>query len=104
MDRKIAERGRFPSINILRSVSRTMPNCNSEFENKIVKKARQLLATYEDMADMIKIGAYRKGSAPTIDEAIKYYNQIEQFLMQDSNEFVNLETGYKELSKILGIN
>ena len=49
LDRAIAERGRFPPVNILRSVSRTMPGCNTDEENAIVDRARQLTATYEDM-------------------------------------------------------
>src|SRR5215472_16327395 len=62
LDRAIAERGRFPAINILRSISRTMPGCNSEAENKIVSAARAYLSTYEAMGELIRLGAYRMGS------------------------------------------
>src|ERR1700744_1444067 len=50
LDRAIAERDRYPSINILRSVSRTMPGCNSKEENDLIGHARRLMATYDDMA------------------------------------------------------
>src|SRR5215467_13424019 len=72
LDRAIAERGRYPAVNILRSVSRTMPGCNSDAENKVVSRARQLMAQYEDMAEMIRLGAYRRGSDPLVDESIRY--------------------------------
>lgn len=101
LDRKIAERGRFPAINILRSVSRTMPHCNNENENKIVTKARSLLSTYNDMEDMIRLGAYRAKSDPKVDEAIHYFPAIEAFLSQDSSEKASLEEGYKQLEEII---
>ncbi|MBF0166467.1 MAG: flagellar protein export ATPase FliI [Alphaproteobacteria bacterium] len=101
LDRAIAERGRYPAINILRSVSRTMPGCNSEEENLVVSKARKLLAVYEDMAELIRLGAYRKGSDPAVDEAIKYYGALEDFLAQGKREAADLASGYQLLADIL---
>jgi len=101
LERAIGERGRYPAINILRSVSRTMPGCNSEWENGVVSRARQLLATYEDMAEMIRLGAYRPGTDPKTDEAIRYYPLIEQFLTQRKTERGELELGYRQLEEIL---
>ncbi|MBI5119467.1 MAG: flagellar protein export ATPase FliI [Rhodospirillales bacterium] len=101
LDRAIAERGRYPAINILRSVSRTMPGCNSDDENAVVSRARRLLATYEDMAELIRLGAYRKGSDPAVDEAIKYYGSIEGFLAQGKREAADLASGYLQLAEIL---
>lgn len=103
LDRKIAERGRFPAVNILRSISRTMPRCNSDRENHLVVAARRLLATYEDMAEMIRIGAYRAGSDATVDEAIHYQPALDAFLSQEMAEFVTLDQGYAQLSEILGV-
>lgn len=103
LDRSIAERGRYPAINVLRSVSRTMPNCNNGDENKMVEKARALLSTYEDMAEMIRLGAYRKGSDPKVDEAIHYYPLLERFLHQAPQERCDLATGYADLAKILAM-
>lgn len=101
MDRKIAERGRFPAIDILKSVSRMMPNCNTPEENQIVTQARQHLSTYEDMAEMIRLGAYKKGSDPMVDIAIKYYPKIEAFIAQAVSEKMGLEEGYYELAKAM---
>ena len=101
LDRAIADRGRFPAINILRSVSRTLPDCNTEAENAQVQRARALMAQYEDMADMIRIGAYRTGSDAKIDEAIAYYPMLEEFLTQNRDEPSTLANGYKELEVLL---
>lgn len=101
LERAIGERGRYPAINILRSVSRTMPGCNTEWENGVVGRARQLLATYEDMAEMIRLGAYRPGTDPKTDEAIRYYPLIEQFLTQRKTERGELDLGYRQLEEIL---
>ncbi len=101
LDRAIAERGRYPAINVLRSISRMMPACNSSELNALVEHARRLLATYENMADVIRLGAYRKGSDPVIDEAIHYYGALEKFLSQSVEEPALLEEGYAQLQKIL---
>jgi flagellum-specific ATP synthase len=101
LDRAIAERGRYPAINILRSVSRTMPGCNSDEENAVVSRARRLLATYEDMAELIRLGAYRKGSDTAVDEAIKYNAGLEAFLAQGKREAAELASGYQQLAEIL---
>jgi flagellum-specific ATP synthase len=103
LDRAIAERGRFPAVNVLRSVSRTMPMCNDQAENALVTRARQLLATYENMAELIRIGAYRPGSDPAIDEALKYQPSLEKFLSQDKNERATLADCYAELAAVLGV-
>src|SRR5471030_705710 len=80
LERAISERGRFPAINILRSVSRTMPDCNTDEQNTLITAARQVVSTYENMAEMIRLGAYRKGTDPEIDRAILIYPAIENFL------------------------
>lgn len=103
MERAIGQRGRYPAINILKSVSRTMPDCNTEAENALVQTARRLLSTYEDMAEMIRLGAYRKGSDPEVDQAIQYYPLLEDFLRQRKDEKTNLEEGYNQLAELLGI-
>lgn len=103
LERGIADRGRYPAINVLRSVSRTMPDCNSAEENALVRRARALMATYDNMADMIRLGAYRKGSDPEVDEAIMYHASLERFLSQDKNEPASLESGYAQLDAILSM-
>ena len=103
LDRSIADRGRYPAVNVLKSVSRTMPGCNNDQENALVRRARSLLATYEDMAELIRLGAYRRGTDPAVDEAIHYYPQIEGFLAQAKTDATALGDCYARLAAILGL-
>jgi len=103
LDRAIADRGRYPAVNILRSVSRTMPGCNNEQENALVSRARKLLATYEDMAELIRLGAYRKGTDPAVDESIHYYPMIEKLLTQGKKDATSLRDCYAQLAQVLGM-
>ena len=103
LERAIAERGRFPAINILKSVSRAMPGCNSESEQSLVLQARGPLTIYEDMAELIRLGAYKAGTNPEVDNAVRLYPQLEAFLAQSKNERVSLSQGYDALSEIMGI-
>ncbi len=102
LERSIAERGRYPAVNILRSVSRTMPGCNTDAENEIVSRARRYLAAYENMAEMIRLGAYRKGTNREVDEAMEFYAPIEEFLRQGKSERDDLAGGYAKLAALLG--
>jgi flagellum-specific ATP synthase len=103
LDRAIAERGRYPAIDVLRSISRTMPACNTEAENTVVSRARALLAQYDAMGEMIRLGAYRRGSDPLVDEAIKYQPDLEKFLTQRKDERSQLADGYAALADVLGM-
>ncbi|MDE2182338.1 MAG: flagellar protein export ATPase FliI [Alphaproteobacteria bacterium] len=101
LDRAIAERGRFPAINILRSVSRSMPACNTDTEQQIVAKARKSIAVYEDMAELIRLGAYKLGTNVDVDVAIGLHAEFERFLAQKKDERATLTEGYDELGRIL---
>jgi len=103
MERSIAERGRYPAINILKSISRTMPGCNNEEETVLIRRARNLMATYDDMEELIRLGAYRPGADPQVDEAIYYHPALDAFLGQRKEEACDLSTGYVELARILSV-
>ncbi len=102
LSRTIAERGRFPAVDILKSVSRTMPACNTPQQQQLTKHAKGLLARYQDMEELIRIGAYKKGSDAQVDEAIRYYDALEAFLNQPANEQSNFTQGFQQLGAILG--
>jgi flagellum-specific ATP synthase len=102
LDRDIAQRGRYPAINILKSVSRMLPDCNSDEENQLVLIARRFLSTYENMAELIRLGAYRRGTDPDVDRAMQFYPLIEQFITQRENESATLSEGYERLAALLG--
>ncbi|MFM8819766.1 MAG: flagellar protein export ATPase FliI [Phenylobacterium sp.] len=101
MERSIAERGRFPAINVLKSTSRTVPGCQDFREREIVRDARQVLAAYTNMEELIRIGAYRMGSDPLVDRAIGLNPALEAFLGQDKDEVSSLPESFDRLQQIL---
>ncbi|BEV46493.1 flagellar protein export ATPase FliI [Afipia carboxidovorans] len=101
MERAIAERGRYPAINILKSVSRTMPKSADPDFLPVIMRGRQVMATYADMEELIRLGAYRAGSSPEVDEAIRLHEPLEDFLRQAKDEATGLASGYQQLQQIL---
>jgi flagellum-specific ATP synthase len=102
MERAIAERGRYPAINILKSVSRTMPRAADPHYLPVITRARQVMATYADMEELIRLGAYRAGSSPEVDEAIRLHKPLEAFLSQGKEEATTLRQACEGLEKIVG--
>jgi flagellum-specific ATP synthase len=102
MERSIAERGRYPAINILKSVSRTMPKSADPAFWPVIQRARRVMATYADMEELIRLGAYRAGSSAEVDEAITLHEPLEAFLRQAKDEVSNLAFGYGQLEQIVG--
>jgi flagellum-specific ATP synthase len=101
MERAIAERGRYPAINVLKSVSRTMPRSADPAYWPTVQRARQVLATYADMEELVRLGAYRAGASAEVDEAIRLFPQIDAFLAQGKEESTSIGDGYSRLAEIL---
>jgi flagellum-specific ATP synthase len=86
LDRRIAEAGRWPAINILRSLSRTIPACLAPGEAPLMTRARAILALHAEMAEMVRLGAYRPGTDPAVDEALRLTPRIEALLSQARDE------------------
>lgn len=101
LSRDIAARGRFPAIDVANSISRLMPGCNSDEENIIVNKARRNIALYNEISDLVRIGAYKPGTDKDVDEAIRLYPLVEQFLSQDPNRVCSLRDAYENLAKCI---
>jgi flagellum-specific ATP synthase len=101
MERSIAERGRYPAINVLKSVSRTMPKSADPAFLPVITRGRQVMATYSDMEELIRLGAYRPGSNAEVDEAIRLNPALEDFLRQAKDEVTSIEDGYRRLQQIL---
>ena len=80
LDRKIAERGRYPAIDVLKSVSRSLPLAASSDENKLIREARCQLGTYDASELMIQAGLYTKGTDPKLDAAIEVFPKLEDFI------------------------
>ncbi len=102
MERAIAERGRYPAVNVLRSISRTMPACVPEQVRPVLQRAREYLSVYADMEELIRLGAYRKGSDPKVDRAIEVNGALEAFLSQEQGENTSISQGYELLAAIVG--
>ncbi|HNR76512.1 MAG TPA: EscN/YscN/HrcN family type III secretion system ATPase, partial [Parvularculaceae bacterium] len=101
LDRKIAERGRFPAIDILKSVSRTSTFDAADPNRSLARRARALASVYDDMREIIRIGAYQRGSNPELDRAIDFNAALERFLAQDLNDFVTPSEAFAALEDIL---
>jgi len=101
MERGIAERGRYPAVNVLRSISRTMPGCVPVPVRPTLQKAREFMSVFADMEELIRLGAYRKGSDPQVDRAIALYPALEAFLGQQREERTSIADGYTMLEAIL---
>ena len=84
MDRKIAERGRYPAIDLLRSVSRSLPQAATVDENALIGQARHLLGAWDRAEMMVQAGLYAKGSDPVVDAAIKVWPALDAFLAEDA--------------------
>jgi flagellum-specific ATP synthase len=80
LDRAIAERGRFPAVDLLRSVSRSLPAVASPGENALINEARRHLGAWDRSALMIRAGLYAAGSDPETDAAMAVYPALERFM------------------------
>ena len=99
MDRKIAERGRFPAIDLLRSVSRSLPEAASDSENKMIGEARRLLGAWDRAEMMVQAGLYAKGSDPLVDAAIRVWPALDAFLAEDSPN--GIDASFRRLAACL---
>lgn len=86
LDRKIAERGRYPAIDVLRSVSRSLPDAASPAENELIADARRVLGAWDRAEMMIQAGLYVAGSDPLIDRAIRLWPGLDGFLAENAPE------------------
>ena len=102
LDRRIGEGGRYPAIDIQRSLSRTVPGCLAGDEAALVSRARGLLAVQAEMADLVRLGAYKPGSDARVDEALRLVPKLEALLRQGRHEFSSLNESFTHLRDILG--
>lgn len=99
LDRAIAERGRYPAIDVVRSVSRSLPDAATEKENELIATARRLLGSYDENALMIRSGLYSAGSDPVLDIAIKAYPDLDRFIA--TQERLGADNSFQRLELIL---
>ncbi|HQY42750.1 MAG TPA: FliI/YscN family ATPase [Paracoccaceae bacterium] len=101
MDRSIAERGRYPAIDLLRSVSRSLPGAATVVENSLIAQARRLLGAYDRAEMMIQAGLYAAGSDPLVDAAIRVWPKLDAYLAEP--EEAGTGASFARLADILAL-
>lgn len=101
LDRGIAERGRYPAIDVLRSVSRALPAAATEPENAAILRARALLGAYDRSELMVQSGLYSAGSDPTTDAAVAVWPSLDRFIGSQSSS--TIEETFANLTKLLAL-
>ncbi|ODR89337.1 FliI/YscN family ATPase [Sinorhizobium alkalisoli] len=96
----LAERNFFPAIDVLKSRSRLMESVAGKAHRENASHIRALLARYEEIELLLRVGEYERGVDALSDEAIEKREAIEAFLRQDNNEFASLETTEEQLKRI----
>lgn len=101
LDRKLAEQGQFPAINVLKSISRVMPQITSQHEQKLANEMRAHLSAYEENYELIQIGAYKRGTSKDVDQAIQLNPKIIAFLKQGIEESCPRDATLAQMEKVL---
>ena len=100
MDRRIAERGRYPAIDLLKSVSRSLPGAATEGENSLIQQTRRILSAWDRAELMVQAGLYARGSDPAVDEAIRLFPQLDAFLAEPAPDG-GITASFARLSRLL---
>ncbi|TWA77717.1 flagellum-specific ATP synthase [Azospirillum brasilense] len=103
LDRRIAEQGRYPAVNVLRSVSRLLPGCHTAEQNALLRRARSLAATYDNMRELVRIGAYKQGTDAEVDDAVALNPALEEFLRQGKDDATPSPDSFHILDRILAV-
>ena len=100
LSRKLGHKNHYPAIDILQSISRCMSQIVNGEHKKLAGKLKSVMATYNEAEDLINIGAYKRGSNPSIDYAIDKINAVNEFLCQDVYEKVAFEESVERLKAL----
>lgn len=101
LSRALAQKGHFPAIDIMQSASRVMRAVSTPEHTKLAQKLRETLAVYKDAEDLINIGAYKPGSNPKIDKAVKVIDSVNDFLKQRVEDPTNFTQTIRMMQQIL---
>ncbi len=102
LNRRLTSRGHYPPIDILQSLSRTMPFVVSPDQMNAARDLRELLAAYSDVEDLVSIGAYKEGTKPLADRAIRMQEGIDEFLRQDKADGSPYDLTQSRLMELMG--
>ena len=101
LSREIAAQGHFPPVDVLGSVSRVMTAVVPQDHASAAMRIKALLAAYRRASDLITIGAYKEGSDPEVDKAIRFKSKIDSFLQQGIEEGISLEESVQTLMNLV---
>ena len=101
LSRKLASSNHYPAIDVLASVSRVMNAIVSDDHRSAASRTRELMAKYQDIELLVKVGEYQEGSDPVADEAIDRIDAINRFLKQDINEQVSFDDMLDDLTMLV---
>jgi flagellar biosynthesis/type III secretory pathway ATPase len=102
LSRKLTGRGHYPPIDILQSLSRTMPMVVSAQQLDMARDVRELIAAYDDVEDLVSIGAYKQGTKKIADRAIAKWESINRFLRQAKAEASTYEQTLNAMEVLTG--
>lgn len=91
LSRRLANRGQFPAVDVLQSISRVMPDVTTDAHRAAVQKVRRTMAVWDEIEDLVNIGAYARGTNTEYDLAIEMRPQIEGFLRQGMKEGLDVK-------------
>jgi flagellum-specific ATP synthase len=101
LSRRLANRGHFPAVDILQSLSRSMSDIVDPNVMQMAAELRDILASYQDAEDLITIGAYKQGQNPKVDKAVAKIDALNAFLRQAVDEPTSLERSWLSMGQIL---
>jgi flagellum-specific ATP synthase len=102
LSRELANAGHYPAVDVLQSVSRLEPAITTPEQRRWTSELRRLLAAWRDAKDLVEIGAYVRGTNPTVDRALALKEFIDAFLRQDRSEVASLEESWAALRALVG--
>ncbi|MBX2811658.1 MAG: FliI/YscN family ATPase [Myxococcales bacterium] len=102
LSRQLAESGHYPAINVSASLSRIAADVIDDEHKQLAARVRQIFAGYEEVRDLIQVGAYRVGTDPSIDKIVQLYPRITDYLRQDGMEKRDVQTTLGGLEALLG--
>jgi flagellum-specific ATP synthase len=102
LDRRIGEGGRYPAVDVLKTLSRAAAGCLDAAQTKLLREARAMIALYNDMADMVRLGAAKPGADPALDRAMRCVPRIEALLSQARDDPTGIAESFARLASCLG--
>jgi len=100
LSRKLAMKSQYPAIDVVSSISRSMPNVVDKNHLRLAAEFREMLSEYTDNEEVLNLGAYARGSNPVLDRAIQIYRPLNGFLKQDVEDFFTYEATMNQLNRI----